>query len=54
MWMISANYWTESGSPLEELEKRLKEVKGFAARRRNNTMNKLVPPELPRTKPPTK
>ena len=41
-------------APMEELEKALKELKGFATHRKNNTTNQPDPPELPRTKPPTK
>jgi hypothetical protein len=39
------------GSPTEELEKGLKELKGFATHRKNNNINQ---PELPGSKPPTK
>jgi hypothetical protein len=39
---------------MKELEKGPKELKGFAAHRRNNNMNQSVTPELPGTKPPTK
>jgi hypothetical protein len=28
--MLAANHWTEHGSPMEELEKGQKEMKGFA------------------------
>jgi hypothetical protein len=28
--MLTANEWTEHGTPIEELEKGLKELKGFA------------------------
>ena len=28
--MLTANHWTEQGTPMEELEKGLKELKGFA------------------------
>ena len=42
------------GSPMEELEKGLKELKGFATHRKNNNINQPEPPELPGTKPPTK
>ena len=39
---------------MEELEKGPKEMKGFAANRRNNNMNHPVTPDLPGTKLPTK
>ena len=39
---------------MEELEKGLKELKGFATNRKNNNINKLDPTDLPGTKPPTK
>ena len=42
------------GSPIEELEKGLKEQKGFATYRKNNNINQQDSPELPGTKPPTK
>jgi hypothetical protein len=38
---------------MEELEKRLKELKEFAIQRKNN-INQPDSPELPGTKPPTK
>ena len=41
-------------SPMEELEKGLKELKGFAAHRKNNNINQPDLPELPGTKSPTK
>ena len=41
-------------SPMEELEKGPKELKGSEPHRRINNMNQPVPPELPGTKPPTK
>jgi hypothetical protein len=43
-----------TGYPIEELEKGPKELKGLQPHRRNNNVNQPVPPELPRTKPPTK
>jgi hypothetical protein len=39
---------------MEELEKGLKELKGFATHRKNNNINLPEPPELPETKSPTK
>ena len=42
------------GSPSEELEKGLKELKGFATRRKNNNINQSNTPELLGTKPLTK
>jgi hypothetical protein len=39
------------GSTMEELEKGLKELKGFAIHRINNNINQ---PEVPGSKPPTK
>jgi hypothetical protein len=41
-----------TGSPKEELEKGLKELKVFVAHRRNNNMNQPVLSELSRTTPP--
>jgi hypothetical protein len=35
---------------MKELEEGPKELKGFAAHRKNNHMNKPAPPELPGTK----
>jgi hypothetical protein len=29
MWMLAANHWTKQRFPMEELEKGLKELKGF-------------------------
>jgi hypothetical protein len=45
-----------TGSPVEELEKGLKELKGFATLRKNNNINQPDPhpiPELLGNKPPT-
>jgi hypothetical protein len=39
---------------MKELEKGLKELKGFVTHRRDNNINQSEPPELPGTKPPTK
>jgi hypothetical protein len=39
---------------MEELEKGLKELKGFATHRKNNNINQPDHPELPGTKPSTK
>jgi hypothetical protein len=39
---------------MEELEKGLKELKGFAHNRRNNNINQPDPSEPPGTNPPTK
>ena len=41
---------------MEELEKGLKKLKGFATHRKNNNIDhpELPTPELPETKPPTK
>ena len=39
---------------MEELEKGLKELKGFATHRKNNNTNQPDPPELPEIKPLTK
>jgi hypothetical protein len=39
---------------VEELEKGLNELKGFASYRKNNNINQPNPPEVPGTKPPTK
>jgi hypothetical protein len=39
---------------MEELQKRLKEQKGFATPRKNNNINQPDPSEFPGTKPPTK
>jgi hypothetical protein len=49
--MLTANHWIEHGYP-KELEKEVKELKGFAGRK--NNMNKLDLPKLPGTQPPTK
>jgi hypothetical protein len=38
--MLTAIHWTVStGSPMKDIEKGPKELKGFAAHRRNNNMN---------------
>jgi hypothetical protein len=39
---------------MEELEKGLKELKGFATHRINKNINQPDHPELPEPKPPTK
>ena len=39
---------------MKELEKGQKELKGFAAHRKNNNINQPETPELPRTKQPNK
>jgi hypothetical protein len=39
------------GSPVEELEKGLKELKGFSTHRKNNNINQ---PKIPGSKPPAK
>jgi hypothetical protein len=39
---------------MEELENRLKELKGLQPHRKNNNINQPNPLELPETKPPTK
>ena len=41
-------------SPIEELEKGLKLLKGFATHRKNNNINQPDSPKLPGTKPSTK
>jgi hypothetical protein len=41
-------------SPIEELEKGLKEAMGFATLRKNNNINQPDSTELPGTKSPTK
>jgi hypothetical protein len=46
--------YLSTGSPMEELEKVPKELRGLQPHRRNNNMNQPVPPELPGTKPPYK
>ena len=43
-----------TGSPMEELEKGLKELKEFASPRKNKNINQPDTPEFPGTKPPTK
>ena len=43
-----------TGSPMEKLEKGLKEVKELQPHRKNNHINQPDPTELPETKPPTK
>jgi hypothetical protein len=52
--MLEATHWTELGFQMEELETRLKELKGFATHRKNNNINQPDPPELTGTKPPSK
>jgi hypothetical protein len=52
--MLVANHFNEHWDPIEDLEKGLKELKGFAAYRKNNNINQPNSPELPDTKPPTK
>jgi hypothetical protein len=42
------------GFLIDELEKGLKELKGFATYKKKKTINQPDPPELPGTKPPTK
>jgi hypothetical protein len=37
--MLEANHWTEQKSQMEELEKGLKELKGFEIHRKNNSIN---------------
>jgi hypothetical protein len=39
---------------MKELPKGPKELRGLQSYRRNNNMNKLVAPELPGIRPPTK
>jgi hypothetical protein len=39
---------------MEELQGGVKELRGFATQRKNNNINQSEPPELPKTKPPTK
>jgi hypothetical protein len=39
-------------SLIEELEKGLKELKGFVTHKKNKNINQIDPPELPETKPP--
>jgi hypothetical protein len=39
------------GSSIEDLEKGLKELKGFVSHRKNNSINQPITPELPGTKP---
>ena len=41
-------------SPIEELEKGLKELKGLQPQWKDNNINQPKPPELPGTKPSTK
>ena len=52
--MLEATHWTELGFLMEELETRLKELKGFATHRKNNNINQPDPPELTGAKPPSK
>jgi len=52
--MLPANHWTEHGNSKEGLGEGLKEMKGFATPQKNSTVNQPDPPELPKTKPPTK
>jgi hypothetical protein len=44
--MLAANFGLSMGSPMEELEKVLKELKGFAIHRKNDNINKPEPPGL--------
>jgi hypothetical protein len=39
---------------VQELEKGMKELKGFVTHRKNNNIKQSDPPELPGTKPLTK
>jgi hypothetical protein len=39
---------------MKELEKGLKELKGFVTHMKNNNINQPEPPEFPGTKPSTK
>jgi hypothetical protein len=43
-----------TGSPMKELERGLKELKGLQPCRMNNNINQPEPSELAGTKPPTK
>jgi hypothetical protein len=52
--MLAANHWNDHGFPVEELDKRMKELKGFATHRKNNNIKQPNTPKLPGTKPPTK
>jgi hypothetical protein len=57
MWMLTANLWIKQGDPMEELEKGLKELKGFATPEEEQQYQPTgtpPPPGLPGTKPPTK
>ena len=42
------------GTPVEELEKRLKKLKGIVAYRKNNNINQPDTPQFPETKSVTK
>jgi hypothetical protein len=44
----------DTGFPMEELEKGLKELKGLQTHRRKSNMKQPQPPELPGNRTPTK
>jgi hypothetical protein len=52
--LLTVNPQTEHGNPNGRERGRTKELKGFATHRKNNNINQPDPPELPRSKPPTK
>jgi hypothetical protein len=45
-WMLTANHWNES--PIEELEKRLKELKEIATPEEEQQYQPTSPPRAPR------
>ena len=47
-WMLTANHWTEHGVQMEELEKGLKELRGFSAPWMEQQCQPSRPPGAPR------
>jgi hypothetical protein len=52
--MLAANHWTKCGALIEELEKGLKELKGFATLEEDQQYQPTRPLELSGTMPSTK
>jgi hypothetical protein len=52
--MLTAIHWTEHRVPSEEARESIQGAEDLKPHRRNNNMNKPVPPQLPVAKPPTK
>jgi len=51
---IQPSIGLRSGTPVQELRKGLKELKGITTHRKTNSITNLDPWELLKTKPPTK